>query len=91
MANRPPDGGPGNRRVPRRMLLDKQSTSREDGCAKLRAAAGSAMVHLSKCRRGVSGDAIADQPPDAGTEDPRPAVGCGQTIVRHLSALSCSL
>jgi len=73
----------------------EQSVDVAGGWARKTAGSGrvSAVAHLSKRRRGMRrGDAIAaDQTQTPGTGDPRPAVGRGQMIGRHLSGLSCSL
>ena len=53
MADRPLDGGPGNRRPPRQMPLDNQLTSRDDGRRETACSGrvSGAMAHVSKRRR----------------------------------------
>jgi len=88
MADRPLNDGPGNRHAP--CWTAGQSVDVTDRLASK--TAGSSWVsgtvaHVSKHRLGLRRrDAIADRP--LGTGDPRPAIGHGRTIGRHLSGLS---
>ena len=80
--------------LPCQTPLDNQSTSWEDGRMKRRAAAGSLALwrtcHNANMERdGGTRSPTGPQTPSSG--DPRPAVGRGRTIGRHLSDLSCFL
>ena len=70
----PPDDGPGNL-CPRRMPLDSWSTSRADGRAKRRAAAGSAtlcVAHMSNADMEHDGGRDCHRPdPDTGFGRPQ--------------------
>ena len=81
MADRPPDDGPGNHCAPRRTPLDNRSMSWADGRTKRQAVAGSPSPWHICQNADMERDAIAaNRTQTLGTGDPRPTVGCGQTI-----------
>ena len=90
VTKRPGEGaedGPGNHCPPPcRMPLDNWSTSQEDGCAKLWAAAVSPAPWHTCQNAGMERSRGRDRRPAA-----RPPVRCSRTIGRNLSALSCFL
>jgi len=92
MADRPQDGGLGNRRPPSQMPLGNWLKSREDGRMKRRAVAGSPALWWTCQSTGWESDEGTRSPTGCRVREMhKPAVGRGRTIGWHLSDLSCFL